>query len=74
VNHVTFIGGPLDGTVTHRQRFPVCLAEAGTTPLPANTYRRRNDLYVHQVRVPGDGTKRHAYVHASLPSTPEATP
>jgi hypothetical protein len=67
VTEVSFIGGPLDGTATQRQRFPRCLAEDGTTPLPANTYLHRDDLYVHQLRVPGDGTRSHFYVHASLP-------
>jgi hypothetical protein len=69
---ITFIGGPLDGTATHRQRFPHCLAEDGTSPLPANTYQCRDDLYLHQLRVPGDGTKRHVYVHASRPLDTEA--
>jgi hypothetical protein len=64
---VTFIGGPLDGTVHDRARFPNCLAEDGVAALPASTYQRRNDLYLHQADVPGDGTKSHRYVHGSIP-------
>lgn len=67
MTEVTFVGGPLDGAVHERGRFPNCLAEDGVTALPAGTYRHRDDLYLHQLRVPGDGTTSHQYVHASLP-------
>jgi hypothetical protein len=62
---VSFHGGPLDGEVKERTRFPSCLAEDGVAALPANTYQRRDDLYLHRLVAPGDGTRSHQYIHGT---------